>query len=252
MEKIIIWIDDSQNDMEGVANGAFIELWKAGIQNKTLFFGDFDGPVDELEYDEDIQFIFNDLYEECVNINDEYSKSEYDKICQIKDEAFSYDNTIELVKKIPDDSNDKNSEIESLIKIWKENPPKIDDWKSKKILTAKYNVNCIFDEIKNADVLYALDLVLLKGDENKLNCDIDSRVPVISIELYHYITHELKKKCILYSQFTYLNRLQNNWKELYKQRYGKDNENINIIGRDALNSGSIDTEVINSIKKFFE
>ena len=252
MDKTIIWIDDSQNDMEAVATGAFVEFWRAGIQNKTLFLGDFDGPVDKADYENDIHYIFNDEYEESVNANDEYSKSENNKICDIQKTIFSDNTPIQLVKKLPDDSNDKYDIIKSLIETWKENPPKIEDWKSQNDLGPNFSVNCVFDEIENADVLYALDLVLLKGDEVKLNCDIDSCIPILSLELYHYITQKLKKECILYSQFTYLNRLQNNWKYLYKERYGVNMENIDIIGRTALNCGSIDTEIINKIKKMFE
>lgn len=249
VNKTIVWIDDSQNDMEQVAQEAFVEFWKAGIQNVTLFFGDYDGPVDKAVYTSDLRYIYDYMYNECINNDDEYSKKEYSELFSLHNCTNNTDKENLLVIQLPEDSKTQHERIYALIELWKKDPPSLNNWVSKKPLDAKYSVDCVFECLKDDDVLYALDVVLLEGDFKKLNCDTDSCTPVISIELYHYITQTLKKKCIVYSHFTYLNRLPNSWNYLYNQRYGDD---VDIINREGLYSGSSNSKTINKVKDIFK
>lgn len=248
--KKIIWIDDSQNDMEKVSDGAFIELWKEGILNIVCFFGDSNGFVVKDDFNYDLNCLFTEIHERCIKKDNRYSQNEYENVIDLYNLVYDSKNPIELVKQFPNDSNNELDKIMKLINVWKDNPPSLEEWSSDGELDSKYNVSCFLNEITADDIsLYALDLVLLAGDENKLNCNKEKAIPIISIELYHYITEILNKKCIVYSQYTFLNRLQDNWNYLYKIRYGNDSEdNIKIMGRDGLYQGSISMETICKIK----
>ena len=117
-------------------------------------------------------------------------------------------------------------------------------------LSDSFLVTPFFSLLENInDSAFALDVVLLKDDEKKLNQMSDDCIPILSMELYHYITTTLKAKCVLYSKYTYLHRLQENWKALYKARY---NIEVEMFPRDGLYLGSIDPVIINALKEATE
>lgn len=255
--KTLIWIDDRADDMEQIVRGAFCELWKEKIFSKTVFLGDFIqevseedcsvygytvreilfdlcrdyGVIDPSRYKEDNSNL-KDIYDKCKTLFDskEFSTCIYDK----KDEEF--------VKK-----------IHLMIQNWKAVKSTQDVWDDNFVQTKNdLKPDDFFKLIENPEkFVYALDIVLLKGDESKLNCDINDSAPILSIELYHYITQELKCKCLLYSRYTNRNRLANNWKELYLKRHKKECD-LEILSRDGLFDGSIDRSYIEMIKNLFE
>lgn len=253
-EKTIIWIDDSFKDMEKAARGAFCELWKRGILNITVFFGDY-SKLTEYEaknYRDITDFCFKRLYKNCIDENNPNSIENFKELYNLKKRIVDNDLLNKQVIHLPNDSITKKSEIQNIIKSWNDDPPKMDNWINNNYYSEKYNVKFLFDEINESkEMCYALDLVLLKSDEAKLNCAEDSCEPVISMELYHYITEVLNAKCFLFSRFTYLNRLQRNWLDLYKKRYN-NSDNIKIYERSGFAKDCMNYETIGDLIKLFD
>ena len=94
--KKIIWIDDSQNGMEKVSEGAFIELWKKGILNIVCFFGDSNGVVVKDDFNNDLNFLLTETYNRCVNKGSEYSQKQYDDFENLYKLVNGSKNSIEL------------------------------------------------------------------------------------------------------------------------------------------------------------
>lgn len=261
-DKFLLWIDDGNEDMEQVARGAFIELWKEGIYNKTIFFGDFKKRTtkQELEiFKNTVISLFLRLYRTCNNSSIEYVSKNNAQLQTLFDEYFNpkYDeqNKKEIADCIPsDDENEFSDSIISLINSWKELDSREILRNSEKTETnAIYCVDKIFDIITTPEKYsYAIDVVLLEDDERKLNCENGKSLPVISMELYHYITKRLNSPCLLYSRYTYLNRLQDNWKDLYANLYNEKLSSINIISRDDLYHGSLNESTIRCFKNLFQ
>lgn len=263
----IIWIDDRSDDMEQIARGTFCALWKSGIFNKTVFLGDY---VQEVSGEDckAYSYLINDLlYEmfqsECENEDEDNEDENNVALRKLYTNYKENYDVFDMATCINDEKNCVNKEqIVSMINHWKRLDSTTDIFeKDSKKLADDYKVDCFFQLINNpSQFVYALDIVLLKGDEEKLNCDTECSLPVLSMELYHYITKELKCKCLLYSRYTYLNRLANNWKKIYLSTYLTDNGNqenhkecdLNILPRDELYEGSVKKSVIQNLKDMFE
>lgn len=255
--KTLIWIDDRDDKMEQVANGAFMYLWKEGIMNFTVFFGDGFRKISDTDvefYNINIKNLFSDFYARCIDPKNHESINEFKELDDLYKQLEPNDNIPKFTIRLPDDAENHGEKIQKLIDLWKNNPPSLEEWEKKKTLEDEYSVECIFDAINDYDkVSYALDLVLLEDDLGKLNCNQEKCKPVISMELYRFITEELKRNCAIYSQYTSLNKLQNNWKYLYSKHNDKKKvEDINIIVRDGLYKGSINNEAIQELKNLFK
>ncbi len=256
-DKTLIWIDDRDDKMEQVANGAFMHLWKEGIMNFTVFFGDCFGNISDTNvefYNINVKNLFSDFYRHCINPDNQESINEFKDLYDLYEQLKPDESIPKFTLRLPNDGKEHREKIQKLIDLWKNDPPSLKEWINKKALADKYSVECIFNAISDYDkVSYALDLVLLEGDLDKLNCNQEDCKPVISMELYRFITKTLKRKCVIYSQYTSLNKLQNNWKYLYSKHYDDTRiEDIDIIVRDGLYKGSINEEAIKKIKRLFK
>lgn len=248
MMNTIIWIDDRDDDMEQIARGAFCELWQHGIFNKTVFLGDYIKEV-SAEDCEAYSYTINDiLYDLCRDKGVLANEVEEDN-GELKTLFNAYQSNYSVTDMATCINDKRNLEykeqIKSMINSWKkiDSTTKIQNKESIKS-NPDYNVEHFFALIDNpSQFVYALDVVLLEGDEGKLNCDAEDRLPVLSMELYHYITKELKCKCLLYSRYTYLNRLSDNWRELYSILYDV-NDNLHILSREELYEGSVNQNII--------
>lgn len=254
--KTLIWIDDRCDDMEQIARGAFMKLWEYGIYSKTVFFGDYYRKVSKSEFEIYKQTV-NDLFFELYDLRcDPVAQEENSELVKLYNDYFKDDNINNLALCIPsNDNKELRKEIDSLIKEWKSLIHDNNVWvPDNKEIDQDYQVDSIFKSIENAEnFVYALDVVLLKGDFKKLNCSYEKSVPVISMELYHFITKKLNAPCVLYSRYTYLNRLENNWKKLYYERYSDDKiNNIDIKSREGLNFGALNKQTLEFIKNLVE
>lgn len=255
--KTLIWIDDRDDKMEQVAYGTFPYLWKEGILNLTAFFGDNNGEISAsnvMNYKKTVKNLFIKLYDRYIDPNNEESVNEYHKLFKLYNEIKPDFYFSKLAINLSNNNETNKEKICFMTNLWKTDSSLYDKWIIDKPLEEKYSVECLLQTIDNYnEVSYALDLVLLEGDLSKLNCNQEDSEPVISMELYHYITKKLNRKCMIYSQYTYLDRLQNNWKYLYTQRY-KDTkiEDINIVRREGLYKGSIKEETINELINLFD
>lgn len=254
-KKILIWLDDSSNRMEQIARQTFSELWQVGIFNKTVFFGDYVQKVKGKNL-KAYQLIVNDLFYHLCQSKGIISEDNTTPFLELSALYTDYQNNGSLEdiaislhsEGVPEDVQEK---IDALTTSWKQLANTKEIWgKTFKETEEKYDVSCIFETV--ADVkhfAYALDLILLDGDEDKLNCAEEKSVPIISMELYRYITTNLQAKCVLYSSDTCLNRLTNNWKMLYQKRYGKTQ--LDIIQRSLLHRGSLDNATLETFKNLF-
>lgn len=263
--KRMIWIDDREDDMKKIISGTFPELWKEGINSQIIFFGDSYPRSANFTSKYFSRFLvdsFFDFYDACTEKEGMLRDSNKNPVKKMYDSFSSKKfNSNQLVKCIPDDIDNSN-EIISLMDAWKNlgndeaNTKEFlrvwDDEKSQ--LPEEYKTDLIFKLISPPQqCAFALDVVLLKGDEEKLNCKTEESIPIISMELYHYITVVLGCECLLYSRYTYSNRLQKNWSYLYKKRYNSSNqESIDIRSRDGLHHGVQNNETINAIKSKFK
>ncbi len=256
MLNTIVWIDDREDEMEKVARGAFVELWKEGILSRVAFLGNAfpdcicDDPI--CFADEEIIGNFKRYKYCCENqlggtaiVNEAILK-------EVDDELSNLDKNY-LAFCIPNDNvtSDLQNKINVILESWeKRNSILSENWCNRQYrLEELYSVKNIFASIENpGDFAYALDIILLKNDEDKLNCDIKLAEPILSMELYHYITKELGAPCLLYTKYSYLNRLRDNWISLYSKRYN-DIEGDSIVSRENLNLGSIDNSTIVKLKE---
>lgn len=250
-DSVIFWIDDRDDDMEQIVEGMFCELWKRGISNKTLFFGDAVREVDDerlSEYRGRVADEFQNLF---VLYDGDIENMEPDekKICSnlraISEKDLADDHIDSLANWLPLNED----KIADVVKKWKIGIDK-ETWESEKELSQSYNLEELWKRLApKINGTVALDVVLLEGDERKLNCKEDDACPVISMEFYYHITKKLGHQCVLYSKYTSLNRLQNNWKKLYKARYGDLQKELKIYSRRALYKGQINWAVLSEILK---
>ncbi len=256
MSKTIIWIDDREDEMEKVAKGAFVELWKEGIISRVAFLGNAfpdntcDDPIFFVE--EEIIGNFQRFKYSCENQVGGFAGIDKKIVEEVDNELKKHEEKKEyLAFCIPNNNQPELKErISKTLTSWeKKKSISLENWNNKQYnLEEIYSVKSIFDSIENPqNFVYALDIILLKNDDDKLSCDIEKAEPILSLELYHYIREELKAPCLLYTRYSYLNRLRDNWISLYSQRYS-DIEIDSIVSRENLNLGSIDDSTINKLK----
>jgi len=261
MSKVLVWIDDKNDDMEAVARGAFIKLWKKGVFSRTVFFGDFHEKTSKdnlLCFKDTVIDLFNSVLIEDNNVYEERFINNNSHLTELKETWFDSeslkDNDDVIAVCIPDeDESECGKRINDIISRWKgiRSVDEILGGEDGKV-SKEYSVKTIFEEIENpGKYVYALDLVLLKGDEEKLNRETNEALPVVSMDLYHYITNVIKAPCVLYSRYTYLNQLQYNWKTLYKMIYNED-FNDNILDRRFLQHGSCDNATLGLLVDLFK
>ena len=266
-DKFLIWIDDSADDMEPLLYGIIPKLWENNIVSKTVFLGDatrIPSDVTLKIYEQKIYNVFNNFLKSINENTTILSSDESNYIKELQEKYFSKYTHGDFAMQVSDDSTNE-------IAAWKnlntdEKNAFIEKYKSDNDYKNKYTVESILnvidntllpkksaDENKSYEVVYALDLVLLEKDEEKMNCISDQAIPIISMELYNYITKTLNKKCIIYTKYTFLNRVQNNWKNLYSKIYN-DSEicRVEIKSREGLQFGSLNKHTIDCFKSMFE
>lgn len=241
MAKKLIWIDDRMDDMMKVAQGMFHLLWTQGIFNKTFFFGDAFQEV-LAESVGGYQYLVATEFLKLRRREDILGTAAANHLNEIYNHFFtnSRSETLSaLATRVPLE----NTTVHAVVEAWKASD-NATTWESRQPLPDHFDVAPIFDFIDfDNDTAFALDVILLDGDDQKLNCEKDLAVPIISMELYRYITTTLHAKCTLYSRYTYWNRLQQNWCSLYTARYGESPNPPVIHCRRGLYIGHIQPEV---------
>lgn len=96
------------------------------------------------------------------------------------------------------------------------------------------------------DYVYMIDVKLMLQDVEKIDCEQQDCKPIISMELFNFIKNELKQDYIIYSRYTYLNRVNDNWNYVYEKTY-TDNHKVEILDRTGFIYGSIDKSYVKKL-----
>lgn len=250
--KDLIWIDDRNDDMEQVVKGMFCRLWGKGIFNRTLFFGDAIQEVDDNLMHVFQYTVVSEFYWLWRQYGDPAS-GQTGGLQAIK-ERLESGNQEEILSALVSRIPFTEDNIRRTVTAWKQGIDKA-TWLGKGNLPEALDIAPILNHITadgDGTTAFALDVILLEGDGKKLNCEADYAKPIISMELYHYITEILHAKCTLYSRYTYLNMLQRNWVYLYTARYGDDSKQVTIHPRRGLYEGQIDPDLQNEFVGYFK
>ena len=245
----LVWIDDSYVGMKNVVRGTFPLLWREGIISRVVFLGDFDDRAPQINPEEFRRFVsacFSDFNIACQRESVDTPKVDPTVLSTINDDIA--DNREALGKSLLYKAQNESSTLLA-INEWK-SLTESTEWDKKDengkpvALKQELSIASIISGMSIPDnAVCALDIVLLKGDEDKLNCNAANCKPIISMEIYHEIVKN--HKCLLYSRYTSEQQLRDNWKMLYTKRYGAEPEEIRP--REGLYKGSINKATLKMI-----
>lgn len=240
----LIWVDDRADEMEQILRGAFYDFWDRYVFNQIVFFGDAFGEItghDVERFDSKLKAVFSQYLKSRRIWTDDESNSD-----EVKDFISQVSNSVCV-------SSIRNSTHADHIDKWKKLD--METWRDSSKSMHDIYIPSYLDELIQNDngdqIVFALDLVLLEGDLEKLDCDQSLARPILSMEIYHYIKKTLRKECVLYSRYTFRDRFQNNWKHVYSLRYPKESIPEPIIPRVDFHRGAVDMREIERVMRYF-
>jgi len=232
----LIWIDDSYTKMEPILKGAFYKLWEKNIFCQIVFWGDEFGEATDSE---------DDVFQR--KLKDAFAMYRRTSEGSAKASDREQQDLIERVETQRCVSSIRVSDYQTHIEAWKTIEPSV--WVPgadlKSIYTPSY-LEALVEETGD-EVVFALDLVLLEGDKVRLEKE---DIPILSMELYHYIRHVLNKECVLLTAHAFGRNFPSKWKQVYRHRYTESADSA-IGSREYFHRGTIKMRVLEEMESLF-
>ncbi len=268
-KKTVVFLDDGPNMVNEVLKTIVKRLWKKDTSVLMFFLGDFEKKESNLipgDFEKQLSNLKLSLLNEFTNFlidTGRFSDSEALQYYHLINSHYQYD---------PDNINvdfnpevnivvDKNDEInEEIFNNFKSITEQIftqyiteDGCFNNTEFVSDFSVNQIINTLElEKNTLILLDMCLLEGDLNKLECPVKNDklnsnyiVPILSMALYHNLINN-NYQVIMYTSYDFTTDMIKAWLKTYSFVYGnKDISFYNRIGKKLIGCGN--DEIIKEI-----